>query len=101
MLLRRRLSRRPSAKERPRSRELIASRSGATFSEDPSTVVASNEAGSATLHFAECGAGADKAARITATTAAAIVLAWGSANCSNKSDEGDEEGLHVGEVWFA
>jgi len=75
---------------------LVASRSRATFSEDPSAVVASNEASSATLHLTERGASADDAAWI-----ATVAVAGGSADCSNKGDEGDEERLHVEEFGVA
>jgi len=98
--LRRRFSNRVSAKEGPRRGELVASRPRATVSEDPSTVVASNEAGSATFHIADLGTGADETAPLT-VAAAVIAFVRGSADYSNKSDEGDEEGLHVGDVWFA
>jgi len=68
--LRRRFSNRVSAKEGPRRGELVASRPRATVSEDPSTVVASNEAGSATFHIADLGTGADETAPLTTATRA-------------------------------
>jgi hypothetical protein len=80
---------RPSAEERARIGKLVAGGSRATLPEDPAAVIASNEAGAATLHCADRGAGADEATGV----------GWGSSvrgsgDDSDEREKRDEERMH-------
>lgn len=86
---------RPSAEKRAGGRKLITRSSRAAFPEDPTAVVASNEASAAALHFADSGTSADEAAWI-----ALAVASWGSGDGGSECDDGDEERFHIGLIFF-
>jgi len=85
------LSGRPATEKRTRGGELVACCSGATVAVNPAAVVAGNETGTAALHFADRIACADAAALVTAV----VLRSGGGRDGDGKSEQGDEERLHV------
>lgn len=96
-----RLSSGPSAEKRTIGRELVALGSGATVPVDPAAVIASDESGSAALHFSKIGAGTDTAtlgsavAMVAVTFGPVVPWGWHGANGNGDGEEEEEERLHV------
>ena len=68
----------------------MTSCSGATISEDPTAVIASDESRTATFHFAECRTWTDETTRIGWM----ISWVWRSSDDRQDGNEGDEDGTH-------
>jgi len=85
----------PSTEKRSRCRKFITLCSRATITIYPTTVIAGNESGTATFHFAESVARtADFARAIVAITL------WNSGDDRSDSEDDSEHSLHGGFVMF-
>jgi hypothetical protein len=79
-----------STEEWTGSGELVTSGSWATISVDPSTVIAGDETGAATLHIADGGAWSADAAWVYGGMAGG----GSSRDSSNESDKAEDDGTH-------